>query len=57
MEPGELMRKITQWVKVAAARMLLVAILIYGLNLLVWPMFGDQVVAWMEAKIRGMYAP
>ena len=51
------MRKITQFGRVAAARLLLVAILIYGLNLLVWPMFGDQVVAWLGAKIRGMYVP
>lgn len=57
MEPGELMRKITQFVKISAARLLLVAILIYGLNLLIWPMFGDQMVTWIGAKIRGMYVP
>ena len=57
MEPGELMRKITQFGRVAAARLLLVAILIYGLNLLIWPMFGDGLVAWLGAKIRGMHIP
>lgn len=57
MEPGEHMRKITQWVKVAAARMLLVVVIFYGVNLLIWPLISDQVVAWFEAKIRGMHIP
>lgn len=51
------MGKNTQLVKIAAARLLLVVVIFYGVNLLVWPLIGDQVVAWFEAKIRGMYVP
>lgn len=51
------MRKTTQWIKVAAARLLLVVILFYGVNTLIWPLIGDQVVAWFQAKIRGSRMP
>ena len=51
------MRKITQFVKIAVARLLLVVVIFYGVNLLIWPLISDQVIAWFEAKIRGMYVP
>lgn len=51
------MKKSINFVQIAVARLLLVVVIFYGVNLLIWPLIGDQVVAWFEAKIRGMYVP
>jgi len=43
--------------KILLARLALVVVLFYGVQLLIWPLIGDQVVAWFEAKIRGSVTP
>jgi len=42
--------------KTLLARLALVVVLFYGAQLLIWPLIGDQVVTWFEAKIRALMA-